>query len=851
MEEVRQLRSYVLTLLKRSPRADEYYAELKKDFAMAEIILEEITCAKNGAPSSALADSFSSRSSALSSRLSAIGHPSTVIPRPRHPLSPNQPSSNESIHSIFANELASTLKLVRLAQLRAKEYAALANATDRAHALFAQVNSLSSKLEGLEVRLRQGSDISGDGSPPDLSDPRCLEPTRHGAYIALLPSIFADIKDSDVAASQATTSLRAVLLELRPRAPMQGFINDADTALETLSERLGAVSVCKRKAVTDVDALRRSRAIWAQCTDLKPRIATIKEEIMEAIELQQWKPTLSRDGLPLTPDSPRSLQLEGNTHTNTPVILVAGNVQARIEDIQKTLVGEVQKPLSDVAPSLGQALTLYLESSVRDITSHLDSLRMLVGVLDRVQNQAECMRNVVSESYELDAKMDSLRAKIQETIDETLHGTSWVEGSSKEESLSSEVKDLRHQITQFSDALASRIPLVSSIPASGTFPPSADSRFVQHDTLQRKITTLDQAVRSDANNVALSLAGRTEALRRKLDLYSLVELARLLDDQLSAASQAIQSASAELSSLSANAEQLVLSLNDADDDGFIPDLEGGFARVLSALEALSSERTSAISNACTMALTTLRQMRSSRGARDSSVHDDVLNQRSRNFEDVEAQAHAFQQEMGSLRAKVIEGRRLAENRLHKDRLRREREEMMRRGSITQAELEASRQALKESEAKALAALEERRRLEEEQARREEEARRNAQDRLEEQARDAAEREAEEKRLHQDEVQRQEATRRADEEALHAHEKERQLEEERRAIEAAEKEASEAVRIAEAVAAAVAAVQARDPGTGCMYDSLMPTKKYLTVVAFFQMFSMLQKPLRRMLSLPFC
>ena len=80
-------------------------------------------------------------------------------------------------------------------------------------------------------------------------------------------------------------------------------------------------------------------------------------------------------------------------------------------------------------------------------------------------------------------------------------------------------------------------------------------------------------------------------------------------------------------------------------------------------------------------------MHSSRGARDSSVHDDILNQHSRNFKDVEAQAHAFQQEMGLLRAKVIGGRRLAENRLHKDRLCREREEMMGRGSATQAELE--------------------------------------------------------------------------------------------------------------------------------------------------------------------
>jgi len=701
------------------------------------------------------------------------------------------------------------LKLVRLAQLKAKEYSTLANAADRAHALFDQVNDLSSKLEDLEVRLRKGSDMHGDGSPPDLSDQRCLEPTRHGAYVALLPSIFADIEGGDSAASQAMASLRAVLLELRSTISLREFITDADAALDTLSERQRAVSTSKRKAVANVDILQRSRAIWARCTDLRPRIATIKNDIMEAIELQQWKPALNRDGLPMTPESPRSLQLEGNINSNTHLTLTADNVQACIQDIEKLLIEEVQTPLSQVAPSLGEALALYLDSGVRDITSQLGSLRMLVGVLDRVQKQADCMRHVVSESYELDAKIDCLRANIQEAIDKTLHDATWAEGSSKGGSLSGEVKDLKDQINEFSDMLAIRVPFVSSIPISTSIPHSTDPRLIQHDTLQRKIASLDQAVRSDVNNVALSLAGRLEALKRKLDLYSLADLARLLDEQLSTASQAIKSSSAELSSLSATADK---SLNELGNDDSVPELEADFADVLSALEALSSERTRSISNACSLALTTLRQMRSSPGARDSSVHDDILNQRSRNFEDVEAQAHAFQQELGSLRAKVIEGRRLAENRLHEDRLRREREEMMRRGSVTQAELEASRQALKESEAKALAALEERCRLEEEQARREEEARHEAQSRLEEQARQAAAREAEETRLRQEEMQRQEDARHAEEEARLAHEKARQLEEQRRAAEAAEKEANEAARIAEAVAIAVAAVQSRESGT---------------------------------------
>jgi len=250
--------------------------------------------------------------------------------------------------------------------------------------------------------------MHGDGSPPDLSDQRCLEPTRHGAYVALLPSIFADIEDSDSAASQAMASLRVVLLELRSTMPLGEFITGADAALDTLSERQRAVSASKRKAVANVDILQRSRAIWARCTDLRPRIATIKDDIMEAIELQQWKPALSRDGLPMTPESPRSLRLEGNINSNsnpnTPLTLTADDVQACIRDIETLLIGVVQTPLSQCSPSLGEALALCLDSAVRDITSRLGSLRMLVGVLDRVQKQADCMRHVVSESYELDCQ---------------------------------------------------------------------------------------------------------------------------------------------------------------------------------------------------------------------------------------------------------------------------------------------------------------------------------------------------------------------------------------------------------------------------------------------------------------
>lgn len=792
----------------RFARSDDYFAQLKKERALAQILLDEINDAMKQQPSLTLANSFNTRCLTLSSRLNAIGHPSIVIPRPRHPLVPEHTAANEEIHQVLAAELTATMKASRLAQARAKEYLALTNASNKASTLFSQAEELCAKLSNLEDRLRSGLSLpEGDASPPDLSDALCLDPTRHGAYVALLPTLYTDIDTANASAQQISNSLRGILLQLRSVSSLQSFVVDADTVLNKLDAQLEAVFSAKQKATVDADTLRKSRAIWNRSTELKTRILSIKEEIMEAIDTQQWKPTLGRDGIPLTPESMRSLQLDGNVAPTSPATLAARDVKTRIDAIEQVLIAEVRKPLAEISPRLGEALAWHLESGSREVASQLETLRSLVGVLHRVQVQADSMRDVISESYDLDGKIDALRAKIQEAIDDTLREVSWVPNESREKLLGSEVEDVRNQISTFSSSLATRVPFVSSTQVS----PSASPHLAppHQDPLQRKIAALDQAVRSDVNSVCMSLAGRADALKRRLDLYSLADMARLMDSQLDTTSKAILSASSQLSALSSTADQLITTLNEMDHSS-IPDLEEDFAGVLSALDILSAQHTSAINAACGAALNTLRQMRASPGARDSGVHDDILNHRSRAFEDIEARVYAFQQEMGVLRAKVIEGRRLAENRSHEEKLRLEREEMLRRGSVTQAELEASRQALRESEAKALAAQEEQKRLELERLRREEEARLEAQARLDELAKEAALRE-EEARLRREEAERQEAARLAKEASQRELEEARRLEDEARAAEAARLKQDEEARRAAEAAAAAAALEAGELG----------------------------------------
>src|SRR5258708_2724276 len=112
-------------------RADEFYAELKKDQATAQILLEELEQVSKLHPSPELAASFLSRSSSLASRLSAIGHPSTIIPRPLHHLVPDGAQKNDAIHLILSEELASTIKLSRRVELKAKQFNIRAQAVER------------------------------------------------------------------------------------------------------------------------------------------------------------------------------------------------------------------------------------------------------------------------------------------------------------------------------------------------------------------------------------------------------------------------------------------------------------------------------------------------------------------------------------------------------------------------------------------------------------------------------------------------------------------------------------------------------------------------------------------------
>jgi hypothetical protein len=692
-----------------------------KDQATAHILLDEIAKARAQHPTSALDQSFTSRSTSLSSRLSAIGHPSTIIPRPRHPLVPDQVTANEKIHEVLSSELAIAIKLSRKAQLKVKEYHTIMHAVERVTSLSMEATELSLCLERFSDRLKNGSVVpDGNGTPPDLADDRCLHPTQHGSYIALLPSLLKEIDVTDAKARKNVADLRSVLLELRGATLQPTFPEDALRIAEKLSAQLIEVEEAKKNATKNVDVLRRARGIWTRTTDVISLISTLRTDIMNALESQQWTAALGHDGAPLTPDSP------GANSEAMIVLITPEDATSGITSIESVLSSEVQEFTAQLSHSLPPVLLHRLQTDSHNAATQIEDLRDLVRVWRLARGQSDAMRLVLAETYDMEGKVDSLREEIQESIDQTLRNPSWNNDPTVGDAFASRVGDLRVQETKFIASMTSRIPFISStVPAlphqrslsvssmSPNVTQAVLARSHSLEALQRKLTALDQVVRNDANALAMSLGASMDALRRKLDLFSLAELARLLDNQVSNASRALQTATEHLGEKMSLCDYLLSTIEKTSSTESQSqeqmDLDQQFAQLLTDVDRTSTEHSRILSQEIDMTQGTLRLMRSSPGAHDASVHDDMLNRRSRTFEDVEARVQAFQREVASLRTKLVEGRRQAEQRAHERTLLEEREEMLRRGSLSKAELEASQRALQESELKAQAAIEEHRR----------------------------------------------------------------------------------------------------------------------------------------------
>ncbi len=694
-------------------RADEFYAELKKDQATAQILLEELEQVSKLHPSPELAASFLSRSSSLASRLSAIGHPSTIIPRPLHHLVPDGAQKNDAIHLILSEELASTIKLSRRVELKAKQFNIRAQAVERTATVLSDASRLGTKLSTLIDRISNGvaaSGSDGDGLPPRLDDLGCLDLRAHSSYIALLPSLLQDLSITDSDARNLLKRLSGAIAELRQFNASTDFLQRCKNESGNLTELLLRGINARDLASKNVNALLAARSIHSSASGLETSISHFTSGLLEGIDADHWTSRQSVPGSPITP---------------APIPVCVEDAEARISQLLSQIRSRLSSPLDELAPRVPEALYRRLQERISAIMGDTAFARSLIVALKAVQVQKIDMEGVAKEAEELEAEISGLRKSIQADIQDVLQNTT-SGARDPPNAFNVMVSDLATKVGPLVGSLPTRVPFVASQASqaplggqkarNGQPQPRRSSHL--SDNVHRKLAAIDQVVRADINSMALTLSSGLDSLMRQLELYHLAGLARVLDTQLEKFSQATRTAFDALEARKGEHEALVKA---SESKVLAPtEYEEDFERAINVLDDLLGQHGPDLTSLMEFSRNTLRQMRSSPGAHDPSVHEEILNPRMRVFEDTEFRAQGFSGDVAAARSNITEARRQAERRAYQARLTAEHEEMLRRGSLSQAELEAAQNALKESEAKAQAAMDEyRRRWEEEQAKRKE------------------------------------------------------------------------------------------------------------------------------------
>lgn len=318
-------------------RADEIYVETIKDQVAAQNLLEEIETAKLHHPTSRQSTSFVTRADALGKRLLLRGNPtspSSSFPCPVHPLFSDQQSSNEVLAQSLSSEIATALDLVKRVDAVAKEYRTTFEAVKDVEALSQTAKSLLSTFLSLHERLGNGVPATdGDGSPPDLNLKACLEPTRHAAFLTLLPDI---LKESDAASEETTTLLRtyrAAMLRLDRPGVDPSFKSNAVSEINCLGQQMNETWRVKEDVVTRVGRLREARKIWDNMEGALKTLGDTRREVGDAMERKRWRQQAASGGTPLTPESPVA---------TLPVPIVSSiEVLKRLDDIHASLSREV------------------------------------------------------------------------------------------------------------------------------------------------------------------------------------------------------------------------------------------------------------------------------------------------------------------------------------------------------------------------------------------------------------------------------------------------------------------------------------------------------------------------------
>ncbi|CAE6429914.1 unnamed protein product [Rhizoctonia solani] len=757
---------FTMAMVMQWKKSDEIYGELKKDQVAAAALKEEIENAKLQHPSQKLNESFIARSTALTTRLALVGDPATSrsFPRPTHPLFPDQNAANMALMKLLSKELAVTSKAIREAAASAAQYQSMVQNITEVESLRDKMIQLVKQLEAIAQHYITGiPSQDGDGSIPNVEDVSCLNPTRHGAFLALLPATLKEHDNAEEEANRSKSQCRAHLLKVGVAGIDPNLKSGVLAAMERLEKQQEITQKARRNVQDRIEIMREARSIKASVDSVQETTTTLRRQIIRSLQQQRWKPERVQDGRPMTPESPPPIAAQ-------PLLTPSDAfLQADVLTVQTS--STVEKPLLALAPSLGPSLSSALEDMQRSLTHRIREVRRLISLWESVKRQASAMDAVRREAHNLEADLADLVYQYDTVLDQSSDGYSaYSEIAAREASLKTLLDTTNEQAQQFVGTLSTRVPFIANSAHSEAFTVSSTNDDPDAPgRLPFALISLDDSVRADANAYAVSISGSLAQLAKKSNYLKIALLAQDFDTSKKPVTEEL----AETSRLAASIQAALDRLEASEHEASVLDTLSGYEDQINTLLTDFSPR---IGSKLALVRHALAKMTAASGASDPFVQERYLSSRSREVEKLAAMIESSTRDLSALANRVASMKLLEARRIEAEQAKTLADLRAKEEAEERARLEAEIARFEEEERKRKE-LEEIQRAEAEKARleAEETAKLAEQERLREkeaeQARLKAEREAElleQQRLRDEERTRVEAEKQRLEAEAQAH-----------------------------------------------------------------------------------
>ncbi|KAF8211424.1 hypothetical protein K438DRAFT_41193 [Mycena galopus ATCC 62051] len=687
--ELEHVGKFVMNAVMQWRKADEIYVESMKDQVAAQALWDEIEAAKFQHPTARQSTSFVTRAEALIKRLFLRGDPAartSAFPQPTHVLFPEHTAINDSVVQTLSSEVSTALELARKVEAVAKEYRLDYEAVHRVETLVETSSVACNAFTSVIERLEKGvSSTDGDGTPPNLMSETCLEPTRHAAFLALLPSILKEQETANETAAQVLRSSRGALLGLDRPGIDPTFKTKAAAEFQRLSALRGQAQWTRDDVTTRVGRLREARKIWNSMDANLSELEDVRREIGEAMEKHRWQQELNANGAPPTPDS-FSAPLPADSPPTESV--------KRLDDLSAKLTREIDVPLAALSRTLEAPLNERLSRSSVGLKHFLEQVRQMATLLESVKNQAGAMGTIRDEFHDLQARIDDLKMRVDTGIEEVLAGKLVAsELSTLDGAIASDLDGFRAEVKVFIDGLPQRVQFVSRgpgrSPTAATFVKrrfsSIDLKLAAFDDKQSvelpfDLQSLDDAVRVDSNSYAMKLGGQLQALEQRASHFQLAQMAKDVDVSLSSVAADINNVAQQLLTFKSSLTSIVGQT----------DISKPLADLAKEVEDVSQTCRTPIARSFSPIRELLRQMEAAPGSHDPAVHESMYLARLRAVDDTELRFKAWTDDVDALSRQVAEAQRVEAARLEAERIAEEQRLQAERERIAAEEAERAR-----------------------------------------------------------------------------------------------------------------------------------------------------------------